>query len=88
MWIVFSIAIALILLVLWGCYARRFRTTPRPKGLGISEGLAIGMLVSAAVCIPLVELGGYRNAADYLFPAGIAAGGLIGLLLEKRCQKQ
>ncbi|MHC4166401.1 MAG: hypothetical protein ACYSWQ_05545 [Planctomycetota bacterium] len=88
MWIIFSIAIAMIVLVLWGCYARRSRTMSRPKGLGISEGLAIGMLISAAICIPLAELGGYRDAANYLLPSGIAAGGLIGLILERRYQKQ
>ncbi|UCF16412.1 MAG: hypothetical protein JSW59_02940 [Phycisphaerales bacterium] len=88
MWIIFSIAIAMILLMLLGCYARRSRTVSRPRGLGISEGLAIGMLVSAAICILLVELGGYRDAAGYLLPCGIAAGGLLGLFLERRYQKQ
>ncbi len=88
MWIIFSIAIVMILLVLWGCHARTRRAISRPKGLAISEGLAIGMLASAAICIPLVELGGYRDAANYLLPCGIAAGGVIGLLLERRHQRQ
>ena len=88
MWTIFSVAIAMLLVMLWGCYARRSRNMSRPKGLGISEGLAIGMLVSAAICIPLAELGGYRDAARYLLPCGIAAGGIIGLILERRYQKQ
>ncbi len=88
MWIIFSIAVAMLLLVLGGCYARRCRKTSRPRGLALSEGLAIGMLASAAICIPLVELGGYRDAANYLLPCGIAAGGVIGLLLERRHQRQ
>jgi len=88
MWIIFSIAVAMILLVLWGCHVRRRKAMSRPRGLAITEGLAIGMLASAAICIPLVELGGYRDAANYLFPCGIAAGGVIGLLLERRHQRQ
>lgn len=88
MWIIFSIAIAMILVVLWGSYARRFKSIPRPRGLGISEGLAIGVLASVAICIPLAELGGHRDAAAYLLPCGIMAGGFIGLLLDRRYHRQ
>lgn len=88
MWIIASIVIAMVLLVMSGCYVRRFKTMARPRGLGMSEGLAIGVLASAAVCIALVEQGGYRAAADYLLPCGIAAGGVMGALIERRYQRQ
>jgi hypothetical protein len=87
MWIIAAIVIAIILMVLLGYYIISAKKTARCKGRGISEGLGIGMLVSAAVCISLRELGGYLNAPDFLLPSGLALGGVIGCLLERRYQK-
>jgi threonine/homoserine efflux transporter RhtA len=88
MWMIPAIVTAIILLVLLGFYITTDKKMGRSRGRGMSEGLAIGMLASAAICIPLCELGGYRDAVNYLLPCGVAAGGVIGFLLERRYQRQ
>lgn len=87
-WVIVSTGIAVILMVLLGYHALVAKRTGKPKGRGISEGFAIGLLVSAAICISLREIGGYRSAPDFFLPCGIALGGVIGFFLEKRYQEQ
>lgn len=65
-------------------YVRAARRGATPIDARLSAGLAIGLLVAAAIAIPLSELGGYHEAMSFAIPAGLVLGSIFGLLLQWR----
>ena len=86
------LSIAIVVLIIWliaiGLYIRKIKKEGRQKGAGMSEGLAIGMIICVVIGIALSELTGYYYSIVIWIPIGAALGFGIGTYLEKRYQKK